>query len=73
MRLSGTIITSDKPIAVFGGINAPTSLMDSPACDYFVEELPPTNTWGRNFVTVPLATRLTVTPSGSWLRQMEPR
>ena len=56
--LSGTIITSDKPIAVFGGnecANIPTAVA---FCDHIVEEIPPTNTWGKSFGTMPLATRL---------------
>jgi hypothetical protein len=27
------------------------------ACDHLVEQLPPVNQWGRQFVTMPLATR----------------
>gem|GEM_PF-2227181 len=56
--LSGSLVTSSKPIAVFGGhqcANIPdgTTL----ACDNIVEQLPPTTTWGKSFATVPLATR----------------
>ncbi|TMQ06195.1 MAG: HYR domain-containing protein [Deltaproteobacteria bacterium] len=57
--LTGTIVTSTKPIALFGGhecANIPDG--GTLACDYIVEQLPSTDTWGRNFVTVPLATRL---------------
>ena len=56
--LSGTIISSDKPIAVFGGhrcANIPNS--GTLACDHIVEQLPPASAWGENFITVPLATR----------------
>jgi len=56
--LSGTIITSTAPIAVFGGhqcANIPSGFV---ACDHVVEQLPPINTWGRAFVTMPLATRI---------------
>lgn len=56
--VSGTIITSDKPISVFGGTrcaNIPPGVL---ACDTVVEQLPPTATWGKSFVTMPLATRL---------------
>jgi hypothetical protein len=56
--LSGTVITADKPLAVFGGqrcasINSRGSLF----CDYLVEQLLPTEQWGTEFLTVPLATR----------------
>jgi hypothetical protein len=56
--LSGTVIASDRPVAVFGGhqcANIPPGFV---ACDYIVEQLPPVVTWGKNFVTMPLATRL---------------
>lgn len=56
--LSGSLITSDKPIAVFGShqcANIPNGVV---ACDHIVEQLPPTSTWGQSFVTMPLATRL---------------
>ncbi len=56
--LSGSIITSDKPIAVFGGhrcADVPDSSVDG--CNYLVEQLPPTRTWGRSFVTQPLSGR----------------
>ena len=56
--LSGTIIKSTKPIAVFGGHQCANVPLNQYACDYLVEELPPTSEWGKNFVTVPLKTRL---------------
>lgn len=56
--LSGTSITSDKPIAVFGGHQCANIPPGALACDFIVEQLTPTNTWGKNFVTVPLKTRL---------------
>ena len=55
--LSGSIVTSDKPIAVFGGHQCANIPMGYYACDHIVEELPPTSTWGKSFVTEPLATR----------------
>lgn len=57
--LSGTIVSSDKPIAVFGGhqcANVPDG--STFACDHLVEQLPPLATWGKSFVTMPLATRV---------------
>jgi hypothetical protein len=56
--LSGTIIKSDKPIAVFGShqcANVPNG--SQWYCDYLVEQLLPVNTWGNIFYTAPLATR----------------
>ena len=55
--LSGSIVTSDKPIAVFGGHQCANIPMGYTACDHIVEEMPPTSTWGKSFVTEPLATR----------------
>jgi hypothetical protein len=56
--LSGSLVSSDKPIGVFGShqcANIPPGFV---ACDHIVEQLPPTITWGKSFVTMPLATRL---------------
>lgn len=56
--LSGTIISSDKPIAVFGGHACANVRSSDPFfCDYLVEQLLPVKAWGRNFLTAPLATR----------------
>ncbi|ADD68951.1 Ig-like domain-containing protein [Denitrovibrio acetiphilus DSM 12809] len=56
--VTGSVITSDKPIAVYGGSQCITIPQDIGACDHIVEQLPPTSTWGKNFVTVPLAVRI---------------
>jgi hypothetical protein len=56
--LSGTVITSDKPIAVFGGHKCANVPPSGFLCHHLVEQLPPVVTWGTNFVTMPLATRL---------------
>lgn len=58
LDLSGTLITSDKPISVFGG-NRCTNIppVGYQACDHVIEQLPPISAWGKSFVTVPLATR----------------
>jgi hypothetical protein len=55
--LSGSIVTSDKPIAVFGGHQCANIPMGYLYCDHIVEAMPPTSTWGKSFVTEPLATR----------------
>jgi len=55
--LSGTVVTSDKPVAVFGShrcANIPTGYH---YCSHIVEQLPPIAVWGESFVTMPLATR----------------
>ena len=56
--LSGTRITSDRPIAVFAGhecANVPTVFVES--CDHIIQQVPPTLTWGRLFFTVPITAR----------------
>lgn len=55
--LSGTIITSNKSIAVFGGTACANIPPGVAFCDHIVEQLPPTETWGKSFVTMPLASR----------------
>ncbi len=55
--LTGTIITSNKPIGVYGGHQCANIPLGFVACDNIVEQLPSTDTWGKAFVTVPLATR----------------
>jgi len=57
-ELTGSTITSDKPIGLMGVhrcVNVPIGIC---CCDHIVEMLFPTNTWGKNFITYPLATRL---------------
>lgn len=55
--LTGTLIQSNQPIAVFGDnavAQVPTAY---PSGNQLLEELWPVNDWGTNFVTLPLATR----------------
>ena len=57
--LTGTLIASSVPVAVFGGhqcADIPSSNVFF--CDYVVEQLFPAALWGTNYVTAPLATRL---------------
>lgn len=56
--LSGTVISADKAIAVFGVHRCAQIPLEFGACDHVVEQLPPTPAWGQSFVTVPFATRL---------------
>ncbi len=55
---TGTKITSDKPISVFGGAQCTNISGSLRSCDYLVEQMPALNSWGKSFITVPLATRL---------------
>ncbi|XP_035665849.1 uncharacterized protein LOC118409092 [Branchiostoma floridae] len=55
--LTGTRIVSDKPISLMSGMKCVQVPNGVPACDHIVEHIPPVNTWGQRFVTVPLALR----------------
>lgn len=56
--LSGSVITSTKPIAVFGGQEcADVPDTGTQYCDYLVEQIPGTSTWGKSYLTQPLALR----------------
>ena len=57
--VTGTVISSDLPIAVFAGhqcANIPN--VSTFYCDHLIEQLPPTNSWGTQFFTAPLAEKL---------------
>jgi hypothetical protein len=57
--LTGSHITSNKKVALLGGnscVNIPED-QDVVACDHIVEQILPTNTWEKEFITVPLKTR----------------
>jgi hypothetical protein len=56
--LTGTIVVADRPIAVFASHQVAT--LPAPNlffANYLVEQLPPTELWGTDFFTTPLATR----------------
>jgi hypothetical protein len=58
LDITGTLVTSDKPVSVFSGsacTNIPTGYS---YCDHIVEQLAPTSSWGTKFLSMPLATRL---------------
>lgn len=55
--VSGTVITSDKPVAVFGAHVCDFVPFQVQSCNHLVEELWPTQWWGTQFITMPLATR----------------
>ncbi|PYS41722.1 MAG: hypothetical protein DMF71_10775, partial [Acidobacteria bacterium] len=56
--LTGSRVTSDKPIAVFGGHAAATIPAEAVCCaDHLVEQMTPINVWGKRFATMPIATR----------------
>jgi len=56
--LTGSLIQSNKPIAVFSGHNC--AYVPDPgttACNILVEQLPPVDTWGRSYVVGVVAER----------------
>jgi len=53
--LTGSIIISDQPVAVFGGHPCAQVPYDKSACDHVEEQLFPFETWGKSFAMVPAA------------------
>jgi YD repeat-containing protein len=62
--LTGSIVSSNLPIAVFAGHRCALVPSNVTACDHLVEQLPPVDTWGTSFLTVPLYGR----PNGDEFR-----
>ena len=55
--LTGTVITSRTPLAVFVGHECGTVPTESTACDHLVEQIPPHAVYGQMFFAVPFALR----------------
>ena len=58
--LTGSYITGNKPFAFFSGSLSTTIPGSGPtafAWDHLYEQIPPLQTWGRKFITVPLKSR----------------
>jgi IgGFc binding protein len=55
--LSGSTITSNNPVAVFAGDDCARVPPTDIACNTLAEEMTPTDTWGTDFLTEPLASR----------------
>ena len=47
--LTGTRITSSKPVSVFSGVDCTNVPINVRYCDHLVEQVPPTVTWGSRF------------------------
>ena len=56
--LTGSVVQSSLPVAVFSGHSCANIPVGVGFCDILVEQLPPTDTWGSRFVTRPLERRL---------------
>ncbi|MGA2298353.1 MAG: IgGFc-binding protein, partial [FCB group bacterium] len=65
--LSGTIVTSDKPIGVISG-HVRTAIPQNPppmnSKNHLCEMLPPTTAWGKEFISVPFGTN----DDGDWFK-----
>ena len=55
--LTGTKVTSNRPISFFSGDQCTNVPSGVGYCDQIVEQLPPVEAWGRQFATAPLKTR----------------
>ena len=55
--LTGSMITSNKPISLFCGSQYAYIPSNVPYCDVLVEQLPPVENWGNQFATAPLKER----------------
>ena len=55
--LTGSVVTSDHPVAVFSGNASAQVPVGTSYVDHLIEQIPTVALWGRSFVTVPLAGR----------------
>ena len=55
--LTGSMVSSTSPVAVFGGNACANVPVGYCCCDHLVEQIPPVSTWGETFVTHPLEGR----------------
>ena len=56
--ITGTRIVSDKPISVFSGHQCTNIPESSSYCDHIVEQIPPTATWGTEFLSASFSSRM---------------
>ena len=59
--LSGTKITTNKQVSVYSGHSCANVPSDIAACDYLIEQLPPTALWGKVHYVTPLSPRKSYT------------
>ena len=55
--LTGSRVVSSSPISFFTGHECGNVPAGTPECDHLVEQIPPTVTWGNQFIVAPTATR----------------
>ena len=59
--LSGTKIVTDKPVSVFSGHECGNVPWNVVACSYLIEQIPPTELWGKVYYTTPLGNKTSYT------------
>ena len=59
--LSGTKIVTNRPVSVFSGHQCANIPWNEYACDYSIEQIPPTALWGNVHYTAPLADKRSFT------------
>lgn len=59
--LTGSVVSSDKPVGVISSNECTNIPNNSVACDFIAEMPMPTQSWGTTFATVPLKNRVTDT------------
>ena len=57
LDITGTKLVSNRPLVVYSGHMCTVIPINSEACDYITEQVPPTAVWGRNFLSASFASR----------------
>jgi hypothetical protein len=55
--MTGTVITSTKPVGVIGASQCPNIPSDYSYCDFICEMIPPVTSWGKTYHSLPFANR----------------
>lgn len=55
--MTGTVITSTKPVGVIGASQCPNIPGDFTYCDFICEMIPPVSSWGKAYHSLPFANR----------------
>jgi hypothetical protein len=57
-NLSGSVITSNKPVGVVSGVQCTNIPAENTACDHICDMLPPTRTWANTYYSAPFIKRV---------------
>ena len=55
--MTGTVITSTKPVGVIGASQCPNIPVDYAYCDFICEMIPPVSSWGKEYNSLPFTNR----------------